>query len=46
MNIARRDWTRLTRSIHEMEKGHSGKAMKQSKDVKQIIASQIISTKI
>ncbi|MEM0161290.1 MAG: zinc ribbon domain-containing protein [Thermoplasmata archaeon] len=46
INIARRGRTRLTRSFHEMEKGQSSEAMKQSKDVKQMIASQILSTMI
>ncbi|MGC9192899.1 MAG: zinc ribbon domain-containing protein [Thermoplasmata archaeon] len=46
INIARRGRTRLTRSLQEIEKGRSGEAMKQSKDVEQMIASQIISTKI
>ncbi len=33
INIARRGRKRLTRSLHNMEKGRSSEAMKQSKEV-------------
>ncbi len=37
INISKRGRTWLTRSLQEMEKGWSGEAMKQSKDVEQMI---------